>query len=84
MYNIHVDVNVNNTSRGLALLAPCCTRFRYLSSHSYIHVHVHMYAIRCYKQGCERADLAYMKSSKVKGTDYVNSTPPDIAVHSVA
>ena len=44
-----------------------------LPSHSYIPAHMH--AIRCCKQGCERADLAHMKSSKerVKGTDHVNS-----------
>ena len=44
--------------------------------HSYISAHIYMHAIRCCKQGCERADLAHMKSSKerVKGTDYVNST----------
>ena len=34
-----------------------------------------MHAIRCSKQGCERADLTHMKNSKerVEGTDYVNS-----------
>ena len=62
------------TSIGLASLAPCCTRFGYLPSHSYIPAHMHI--IKCCKQGCERADLAHMKSSKerLKGTDYVNST----------
>ena len=61
---------------GLASLAPCCTRFGYLPSHSYISAHIHTHAIRYCKQGCERANLAHMKSSKerVKGTDYVNST----------
>ena len=39
---------------GLASLAPCCTRFRYLPSHSYIPAHIHMNAIRCCKQGCVR------------------------------
>ena len=36
----------------------------------------HIHAIRCCKQGCERADLAYMKNPKerIKGTDNVNST----------
>ena len=29
-----------------AELAPCCTRFGYLPSHSYIPAHIHMYAIR--------------------------------------
>ena len=48
-------------------------QFGYLPSHSYIPAHMHV--IRYYKQGCETADLVYMKSSKerVKGTDYVNS-----------
>ena len=60
------------TSRG-APLASCCTRFTYNPSHSYIPAHMH--AIRCCKQGCERADLAHIKSSKrVKGTDYVHIT----------
>ena len=48
--------------------------YNVLPSHSYIPAHMH--AIRCCKQGCERTDLAHMKSSKEreKGTDYVNST----------
>ena len=59
----------------------------YLPSHSYISAHIHMHAIRCCKQGCERADLAYMKSSKerVKGTNLLRQQhTPDIAVHSIA
>ena len=58
-------------ARGLASLTHYCTRFGYLPSHNYIPAHMH--AIRYYKQDCERADLAHMKSSKerVKGTDYV-------------
>ena len=73
MYLINIIII---TSRGRAKRAPCCTRFRYLPLHSYIPAHIHMHAIRCCKQGCERTDLAHMKSSKerIKGTDYVNST----------
>ena len=44
---------------GLALLDPCCTRFGYLPSHSYIPAHMH--AKKCYEQGCESADLAHIK-----------------------
>ena len=56
-------------------LAPCCTQFGFLH-HIASYIPAHMHAIRCCKQGCERADLAHMKSSeeRVNGTDYVNST----------
>ena len=39
-----------------------------IPSHNYIPAHMH--AIGCCKQGCERADLVHMKSSKerAKGT----------------
>ena len=51
----------------------CAPDSGYLPSYSYMPAHMH--AIRCSKQGCERADLTHMKNSKerVEGTDYVNS-----------
>ncbi len=76
-------LQVGGGGGGLASLAPCCTQFGYLPSHSYIPAHMH--AIRCCKQGCERTDLAHMKSLKerVKGTDYVNSTSLILQLYSI-
>ena len=71
----------NNDIQGGSLRSPPAAP--YLPSHNYIPAH--MYAIRCCKHGCERADLAHMKSSKerVKGTDYVNSTYLILQLYSI-
>ena len=68
---------------GLLRSPPATPNSPLLSSHSYIPAHMH--AIRCCKQGCERADLAHMESSKekVKGTDYVNSMRLILQLYSI-
>ena len=73
--NFHPPIIINTTAGGLALLTPCYTQFGYMYL-PYMYIPAHMHAIRCCKQGCERADLVHVKSSKerVKGTDYANST----------
>ena len=58
---------------GLLRSPPAAPNLPLLPSHTCSYIPAHMHAI---KQGCERADIAHMKTSKerVKGTGYVNST----------
>ena len=48
---LHPIRNIYLQAVGLASLAPCCTRFGYLPSHSYISAHIHMHTIWCCKLG---------------------------------